>query len=137
MQMTAHEFIKVVPTLEAKSWAVGANAGAAVDCLGFDEALIVINAGVATGTLDAKVQESATTTSGDFTDITDAAFTTITSANDETLYVGRVRCSGRKRYLRVLGTVATDVVVFGAELILLNPKNLPVSQVKTVAFNIG
>ncbi len=44
---------------------------AAIDLFGFDSAMVVINTGaiVSSGNFTAKLQESDTTTSGDFTDV--------------------------------------------------------------------
>ena len=60
------------------------------------------------GNLAVKVQESDTTTDGDFADITDAAFANVAGGAPVTsgVYVGRLNLAGRKRYLRVVATVS-------------------------------
>lgn len=80
--------------------------GAAVDLANYASATVVIDAGTATGTTPSftfEVQESDTTTSGDFTAVADADLDgtepVITDANDVAVY--KIGYRGRKRYLRV------------------------------------
>lgn len=44
--------------------------------------------------------------------------------------------TGRKRYLRVVATVATAACDLGVDVILAAARELPVSQVNTVAFSV-
>lgn len=81
--------------------------GAAVDLANYGRAMVVIDAGTASGTtpsLTFEVQESDTTTPGDFTAVADADLDgtepIITTANDEATY--EIGYRGRKRYLRVV-----------------------------------
>lgn len=81
--------------------------GAAVDLANYSSATVVIDTGTATGTTPSftfEVQESDTTTGGDFTAVADADLDgtepVITDANDVAVY--RVGYRGRKRYLRVI-----------------------------------
>ncbi|WTW96598.1 hypothetical protein OG216_25955 [Streptomycetaceae bacterium NBC_01309] len=80
--------------------------GAAVDIAGYRAVSVVIDTGTATGTdpsFTFEVQESDTTTSGDFTAVADAdldgAEPVVTTANDVAAY--EIGYRGRKRYLRV------------------------------------
>ncbi|MGW2580830.1 hypothetical protein ACWCYZ_05735 [Streptomyces virginiae] len=81
--------------------------GAAVDLANYGSAVVVIDAGTATGTSPSftfEVQESDTTTGGDFTAVADADLDgtepVVTDANDVAVY--RIGYRGRKRYLRVI-----------------------------------
>jgi hypothetical protein len=104
----------------------------------FPEGVVVVNSGAngAGGTVDIKVQESDTTTDGDFADVAGAAFTQITEANDNNVYVGRLNLVGRKRYLRVVAVVGTAACDFGVEVILGAAKEAPVAQVNPAAFSL-
>ena len=70
---------------------------------------IILDAGAVTGggTFTCKIQHSDTTTDGDFSDLTGAAFTAVAAAAlKEVLTVSDV---ARKRYIRLVGTVAGTV----------------------------
>jgi hypothetical protein len=138
MKFSLHQFLKAVVGLVADNHAVSTVKGSAVDRLGFEEALVVVNSGAngSSGTVDIKVQESDTTEDGDFVDVTGAAFTQITEANDNNVYAGRLNLVGRKRYLRVVAVVGTAACDFGVDVILGAAKELPVSQVNTAAFSV-
>ena len=81
------------------------NTGAVVDCRGYEFAKIVLNTGTFTSsaTMNVTVREGATA-GGSFSDITGAAFAAVTTANDQTAYVGIVRLDGTERYLRCQAT---------------------------------
>jgi hypothetical protein len=137
MKFSLHQFVKAVMGIVADNHAAGTVNGAAIDRRGFEEALVVVNSGTngTGGTVDLKIQESDVSGSG-FADIDGAAFTQITEANDNTVYVGRLDLVGRKRYLRVVATVATAACDLGVDVILGAAKELPVSQVNAAAFSI-
>jgi hypothetical protein len=137
MDFTLHQFVRAVVGIAAGSHSASTVNGSAIDRLGFDEALVVVNSGTngTNGTVNIKVQESDASTSG-FADIAGAAFAQITEANDNTIYVGRLNLSGRKRYIRVVATVGTAACDFGVDVILSGAKELPVSQVNAVAFSV-
>ncbi len=117
--------------------------GPAVDRKGFEEALVNLQHGAVAdgGTLAAKVQEADTETDGDFADITDAAFANIAGGAAVTsgIYAGRLNLAGRKRYLRVVATVTGDTktAAVAALLSLHQARELPVSQVYDLAFNVS
>jgi hypothetical protein len=85
--------------------------GTEIDVLHYEGVgLIVLNASAASAgtspTLDVKLQHSDTTTSGDFADVTGAAFTRVTDVSGTAgVQVLRVNVSDLKRYLRVIGTI--------------------------------
>ncbi|MEV3848097.1 hypothetical protein ACFW61_03305 [Streptomyces microflavus] len=96
----------------APAAAAAAADGAAVDLANYRSAMVVIDAGTATGTTPSftfEVQESDTTTPGDFTPVADADLDgtepVITTANDAAVY--EIGYRGRKRYLRVTIEAAT------------------------------
>jgi len=122
--MVSHDgatYIKPVQTHAADSWAASANASSGVDCRGFRQALVIVNAGamVSGGTLDVTIQESSDDGSSDaYVAVTGATFTQITAANDNALYIGRVDLTKRERYIRVLGTGATQVCEYSTCVLL-------------------
>ena len=80
--------------------------GAAIDLAGFNSATVLINTGaiVSAGDFTAKLQESDTTTGGDFTDVAagDLVGTFPASLAADTLY--KVGYTGTKRYVRTITT---------------------------------
>jgi len=139
MRFNMDEHIKAVQSHAGENWGVAANAGAEIDTKGWDEALVIVNAGTATGTNTVTVTEC-TSSGGSFSAISGAAFTAITSANDDAIYVGRIKLQGanpaRARYIKVLATVTVDVCDFGIVVLLGKAENLPISQAATVVFSV-
>ncbi|MFG1340553.1 hypothetical protein [Xanthobacter autotrophicus] len=80
--------------------------GAALDLLGFASATLVVNTGaiVAAGDFTAKLQESDTTISGDFTDVAAANLHGTFPASLAADSVVRVGYAGTKRYVRAVIT---------------------------------
>ncbi|MGQ3041107.1 MAG: hypothetical protein ACT6TH_15300 [Brevundimonas sp.] len=82
------------------------NTSAAIDLAGYESATLLINTGAiaSAGDFTPKLQESDTTTSGDFTDVAagDLIGTFPTSLAADTLY--KVGYSGTKRYVRTVLT---------------------------------
>ena len=127
--------LKAAQTLVADAYATGTHNGVAIDTKGFDEVLFVVNSGTneAGATVDIKIQECATS-GGTYADITGAAFTQITTSNDNAVYQGRVRMTPtRERYLRAVAVVATDAADCGVVALLGDAQNLPAA---TPAFDI-
>lgn len=118
------------PTNSAAS---ATNKGAAIDRLGFLSAVIACAIGSAAGSPSAisatyKLQESDTTTDGDFTDVSGAALAAMT-ANDSSGYID-ANLQGLKRYIRVVCTVAltggsTPTLPVAATVILGGADSLP------------
>ena len=134
-----HESCKAVVGLIPDAHSAGTIISpAAIDTKGFDEALIVINAGVFSATGDATITVTECDTSGgSYAAITGAAFTVITVANDQTIYVGRLQCKNWERYIKLSMVLADDVADLSACVILTKYDGLaPVSQVNDVEFNV-
>jgi len=136
-QKAPHENLAVRETLSGASHAASTVNGAAVDTIGFEDCLVVLIAGTAgaSATVDVVIQESSASGSG-FAAITGAAFTQVTTANDLTVYVGRISLLGRKRYLRAVATVATAASIASVQFVLTSPHKVPVSQTNALAFNL-
>jgi len=126
--------LKAAQTIRPQSIGAGTLNGLAVDTAGYDEAIVVLDAGTfTTGTLDAKVQESADGSSG-WVDIAGAAFAQVTSTTDDSIYVGTIRMEGsRLRYLRVVAVVATAACLAAAQIHLGKPVAMPA---QSMAFNV-
>jgi len=116
--------------------------GPAVDCRGFEEGLVTLQHGAVSdgGTLSCKVQES-DIVDQDFDDIEDAAFADIAGGAlvASGVYVGRLNLAGRKRYIRVVATLvgAAETALVSALVTLHQARELPVSQVNALAFNLS
>jgi len=109
--------------------------GAAVDLAGYDAAVVVIDTGTAAGTNPSftfEVQESDTTTSGDFVAVAaadlDGTEPVITTANDVSVH--EIGYKGRKRYLRVTieAVAGTDTPTLPCTglVVRAKPRKLPV-----------
>jgi len=87
--------------------------GSSADVLGY-QVLVNLDVGtVATAaSVTAKLQESSDNAT--FTDVESGAFPVVTSANDEQVH--ELAYTGRRRYIRVVATVAGSAVVFGASI---------------------
>lgn len=120
-----HDFA-AVPAVASGSKADAAN-GTAIDLKGFDSALVVVNTGAISGDGDFsfKLQESDTTTSGDFTDVDAADLLGEAPATMEANSAYRLGYIGskRKRYIRVALTKAGGTSIqLGAVAILGHPE---------------
>jgi hypothetical protein len=105
--------------------------GTAQDTAGYESVAAIVSIGVITdGTHTFTLQESATTTDGDFTNVSASdlmgAFTAADSSSDEAIqWVGY---KGSKRYVRVKDTVTgttTTGGLFSASIVLGDPHNAP------------
>lgn len=103
---------------------------AALDLLGFGSAAFVVNTGAiaGSGNFTAKVQESDTTTAGDFTDVAadhlHGSLPAVLSANS----VAKVGYRGFKRYLRLVLTLNSGTsIAAGAVLVKGNASERPVA----------
>jgi hypothetical protein len=103
-------YIKQAVGLKPTNSAASAtNKGGAIDRLGFSSAVLHAQVGAAAGGPSAqsatfKIQESDTTTDGDFADVADAALEAMT-ADDASGYLD-LNLQTLKRYIRVVCTVA-------------------------------
>jgi hypothetical protein len=104
--------------------------GNAIDLLGFGSAVLVVNTGsiVGAGDFTAKLQESDTTTDGDFTDVADTDLVgalPVSLAADSSAKVGYI---GNKRYIRVVVTKNSGTsIAAGAVVIKGNAQSRPVA----------
>ena len=137
MKSNASEAQKVVNLINPIAMGAGTTTGTGIDCQGFEEALIVLAAGVvpSNGTLDVKIQESDSLGSG-YSDITLAAFVQVTAATQSLSYVGRLNLVGRKRYIRAIAVGVNQTIPLYVMAVLSAPKTAPVSQINTAAFNL-
>ena len=106
------------------------NTSAAIDLLGFESAALVINTGaiVGDGDFTAKLQESDTTTSGDFADVAAAHLVGTLPASLAAASVYKQGYIGNKRYLRtVLTKNGGTSIAAGAIIVKGHPHNAPVS----------
>ncbi|MFG1301914.1 hypothetical protein V5F49_19185 [Xanthobacter sp. V3C-3] len=103
---------------------------AALDLLGFDSAVMVVSTGtiVGSGNFTAKVQESDTTTSGDFTDVAAGDLRGGFPASLAENAVARVGYIGRKRYVRLVITKNSGTsIAAGAMLVKGSAAPRPIS----------
>lgn len=103
---------------------------AAIDLLGFESAAIVINTGaiVSSGDFTAKLQESDTTTGGDFADVAAAHLVGTLPATLEAASIYKQGYIGTKRYLRTVITKNSGTsIAAGAVLVKGHPHNAPVA----------
>lgn len=91
--------------------------GAAVEVLGY-RVVVILDAGLAGGTVDVKLQHRDTATDT-WEDVTGGAFAQITVANDNASY--ELDYLGSKRYLRAVATVAVGASVFGVTIHKVQP----------------
>jgi hypothetical protein len=106
------------------------NTSAAIDLAGFESAAVVINTGaiVSAGDFTAKLQESDTTTSGDFADVAAADLVGTLPASLEAASVVKVGYVGNKRYLRTVITKNGGTsIAAGAVVVKGNAHSRPVA----------
>lgn len=104
--------------------------GAAVDLLGFDSAALVVSTGAVTGAgaMSVKLQESDTTTAGDFTDVDPDHLQGGIAGDLVTNTTAKVGYRGFKRYVRAVLTLNSGTSVsVGALFILGNAAERPVA----------
>ena len=103
---------------------------AAIDLHGFNSAMVVINTGAiaSSGNFTAKLQESDTTTSGDFTDVAAADLIGTLPAALLASSVAKQSYIGNKRYLRLVTTKNSGTsIAAGAVIIKGHAANKPVA----------
>lgn len=108
MNFNAQTFAKVQTLMKTAALAASAN-GTGIDTLGFEEMLVTLDPGTGTGagSMTFTLEESDASGSG-YAAITGAAFTAVTTANDDpsTPYLARVKLQQRKRYIRAVATLS-------------------------------
>lgn len=143
MKNTASGMLFVFQSLKPQSSSSASNDGSVVDTLGYDESLVIADFGTATGAASTtvSVRYSANADGSSSAALTGAAFTAVTSTNDDEIYVGRIDLAGltpdTQRYLfaRAVGDGA-NAQVYSVTFVLLNYKYEPVTQDNTVAFSV-
>jgi hypothetical protein len=95
-------------------------AGTAIDCISTDGPMNAIqDIGTVSGTSptwDGKIQESDTTTSGDFADITGAVFTQVTASTN----IQCIQFQRTKRYVRYVAAIGgSSTPTFGVDVLLI------------------
>jgi len=106
------------------------NISAAIDLLGFDSAVVVINTGaiVSSGDFTAKLQESDTTTSGDFADVAAEHLVGDLPASLEADSVVKQGYIGNKRYIRTIITMNGGTsIAASAVMVKGHPAESPVA----------
>lgn len=137
MQGTAHQHSRVVRALAPAAITAATVNGAVIDALGFSEALFILDTGQFGGTsptLDVALYES-DASGGTYTAVTGAAFTQITTANDDAdVYLMRVRLLKRQRYLRLtrVGAGTSPTGNYSAVCVLSQASEVPVAQINAV-----
>lgn len=138
MKFQADEFTKTVQSIGAETKSAATVNGASADTKNFDELLVILNLGemVTGSTVDLKLQDSADDST--FADITGAVATQLVEATDEDkTWVGRLNLKGdHARYIRPVVTIGTANADLSVDLVLLDPKYAPASQVNTVMFSV-
>jgi len=103
---------------------------AAIDLQGFESAAVIFNTGaiVSSGDFTAKLQESDTTTSGDFADVAAADLIGSLPATLEASSVYKQGYIGKKRYLRTVITKNSGTsIAAGAVIVKGHPHEVPVA----------
>lgn len=122
---TASTFAKIVQAIKPATH-TSTQTSAAIDTAGWGTAIICVNAGTFTGdgAMTVKVQSS-TTSGGSYADISGGAFTQITTANDDTCYIGSVKLDGtHSQYFKVVGTYAgTGNALMSVDVVFLLPED--------------
>jgi hypothetical protein len=104
--------------------------GTAVDLQGFNSAAVIVNTGAITsaGLYAVSVQESDTTTDGDFTDVVAADLVGALPASLAATSVYKVGYVGSKRYIRAVITKTSGTsIVAGALVVKGNAADKPVA----------
>ncbi len=104
--------------------------GDALDLRGFESAAFIVNTGaiVGSGDFTAKIQESDTTTSGDFADVAAAQLQGAFPASLAASSVAKVGYAGFKRYVRLVVTKNSGTsIAASAALIKGNAAQRPVT----------
>ena len=106
------------------------NTSAAIDLLGFNSAAVIINTGAiaGSGNFTPKLQESDTTTSGDFTDVVAGDLVGTLPAALVAASVYKVGYIGNKRYVRTVLTLNSGTsIAAGAVIVKGNAASKPVA----------
>lgn len=143
MKNTAYEFLNAHQSIKAQSSSSAALNGSAFNARGYDECLVVLNAGAATGAASTvvSIRQSDDSSLTNTAAISGASFTAIDSTNHNLGYVARIDLRkldlSSKPYLYAKGVGdGANAQVYGVTLVFLNGKVRPESPDQTVGFNI-
>jgi hypothetical protein len=128
MKDTYHD-IKVVASLEPAVQAATLKGGA-VDLQGLGSALLAVNTGAiaSAGLYDIRIQESNTTTDGDFTDVVAADLLGTLPSGLAASSIYRQGYIGKKRYVRAVITKQSGTsIAAGAVFVLGHPALAPIA----------
>ncbi|MBY2913771.1 hypothetical protein [Rhizobium leguminosarum] len=106
------------------------NTSAAIDLFGFESAMVAVNTGAiaGSGNFTAKLQESNTTTSGDFTDVAAGDLIGTLPAVLLASNVAKQSYIGNKRYLRTVITLNSGTSIAASAVIIKgNARSRPVA----------
>lgn len=138
MKGSLHEIVRVVHLIDPAVNAAGAEVqSAGLDCMGYDELLVVVSCGVITATGDVLVHLEESNDNGvadPYADIALAVIpdTVLTVLLDQSEHLIHVDLAKRKRWIRVCHDVDDDNATFGIIGILGSPKYMPIAQVNAV-----
>ena len=124
-----HSGLGVIQALAPAVVAATATA-TAIDLQGFNSALVVVNTGAIAGSGDytTKLQESDTTTGGDFTDVAEGDLIGSFPASLEAGSVVKVGYRGTKRYIRTVTTKNSGTsIAAGIVVVKGDPADAPVA----------
>lgn len=140
------ELTKTVSLAKADAYGAGTTyngaadaTGIGTDISGYNEALVIFDAGTATGTANLSIVNGDDLTAAPSTwdAVTGAAFDEVDSDNDETVYVARLDTKALDgKYIAVKAVVATDAVDFGVSAVLTGSKELPEYDASNVVFDV-
>lgn len=115
------------PKYGAAGSAPGTVNGIGIDTAGYAEATVVLSVGAvaSTGTLNVKVQDSADNST--WADLAGAVFTAVPDTGDNQVQIGMIKLDGNlcRRYIRVVGVVATAAADYGASVLLSGKQYKP------------
>lgn len=126
----------IFQAFHAEEYEVGDNFSAAHEVAGFHRALVILDAGHVGvgGTIDTKLQESDDAGVTDaWADIPGAAFAQVDASNEAQAFAGCLNLNKRKRYLRIVMTLAVRDSDVGV-IMVLQPKDSRLST--TMSFSV-
>ncbi len=93
--------------------------GPEIDTLGYDTITVYPQTGTAGGTVNFKLQETATSGSG-FADVTDGAFTEFSASDGDKIASGSFAIATHLRYIRMVCVTAAGTTLCAAVVLLSN-----------------
>lgn len=140
MNFNAQTFVKVQTLMKAAALNATTN-GTGIDTQGWEEVLITLDPGTGTGAgnMTFTIEESDASGSG-YAAITGAAFTAISTSNDDPSvpYLARIKLQQRKRYIRAVATLSGTFSLDRVSVLAI--QSLPDTSARaaqTYAFNIS